>query len=150
MSNPQSNGVNLSEYPLIQNSFSQDPVNQAPEVFEEDNEELDLRQISKVIRRRGWLMLGVGLAVTFLVGSRLMSRPPIYQEKFQLGLMYRTGDGPGILAGFNINEQLYAGYSFDWSFVNSTGRYNAGSHEIALRYDFVYKHRRKIKSPRYF
>lgn len=74
----------------------------------------------------------------------------IYQEKFHLGLMYRTGDGPGILAGFNINEQLYAGYSFDWSFVNSTGRYNAGSHEIALRYDFVYKHRRKIKSPRYF
>ncbi len=84
MSNPQSNGVNLSEYPLIQNSFSQNSVNQAPEVFEDDDEELDLRQISKVIRRRGWLMLGAGLAVTFLVGSRLMNTPPMYQEKFQL------------------------------------------------------------------
>jgi type IX secretion system PorP/SprF family membrane protein len=74
----------------------------------------------------------------------------IYQERFHLGLAYRTGDGPSILAGFNINEQLYAGYSFDWSFANATGKYNSGSHEIALRYDFVYKHRRKIKSPRYF
>jgi type IX secretion system PorP/SprF family membrane protein len=74
----------------------------------------------------------------------------IYREKVQFGLMYRTGDAAGILAGFNINEQLYAGYSFDWSFTNATGRYNQGSHELALRYDFVYKHRRKIKSPRYF
>ena len=106
MSNPQSNGVNLSEYPLIQNSFSQDPVNQAPEAFEEDNEELDLRQISKVIRRRGWLMLGVGLAVTFFVGSRLMSRPPIYQEKFQLLVQPPGTDMSNPLAGI---QSLTAG-----------------------------------------
>jgi capsular exopolysaccharide synthesis family protein len=106
MSNPQSNGINLSDYPLIQNSFSQNSVNQAPEAFEEDNEELDLRQISKVIRRRGWLMLGVGLAVTFLVGSRLVSRPPIYQEKFQLLVQPPGTDMSNPLAGI---QSLTAG-----------------------------------------
>lgn len=83
MSNPQSNGVNLSEYPLIQNSVPQSSFNQNPEVFEEE-EELNFSKIARIIHRRGWLMLGVGLAVTFFVGSRLMSRPPIYQERFQL------------------------------------------------------------------
>ena len=106
MSNSQSNGINLSEYPLIQNSFPQSSVNQAPEVFEEDNDELDLRQVSKVIRRRGWLMLGVGLAVTFLVGSRLMSRPPIYQEKFQLLVQPPGTDMSNPLAGI---QSLTAG-----------------------------------------
>ena len=35
MSNPQSNGIDLREYPLLQNSFSHSSVNQAPETFEE-------------------------------------------------------------------------------------------------------------------
>ncbi len=74
----------------------------------------------------------------------------IYMERFNLGLMYRTGDAAGLLVGMNLNEQLHIGYSFDWSFRNSTAKYNAGSHEVVLRYDFIYKHRKKIKSPRYF
>jgi type IX secretion system PorP/SprF family membrane protein len=74
----------------------------------------------------------------------------IYRERFHGGLMYRTDDAAGVLLGFDISEQLFAGYSFDWSFRNLTTRYNAGSHEVALRYDFIYKNRRRIKSPRYF
>ena len=106
MSNPQSNGIDLREYPLLQNSFSQNSVNQAPEVFEDDEEELDLRQISKVIRRRGWLMLGVGVVVAFLVGSKLMSRPPMYQEKFQLLVQPPGTDMSNPLAGI---QSLTAG-----------------------------------------
>lgn len=74
----------------------------------------------------------------------------IFMDKINAGIMYRTGDAAGILLGYNITEQFYAGYSFDWSFANTTGRYNAGSHEVMLRYDLIYKSKAKIKSPRYF
>ena len=74
----------------------------------------------------------------------------LYQEKYNLGVMFRSGDAVGLLAGMMINEQLMASYSFDWSFTNPTGKYNGGSHELMLRYDFIYKRRRRIKSPRYF
>jgi type IX secretion system PorP/SprF family membrane protein len=71
-------------------------------------------------------------------------------DRFWAGIMYRTGDALGILAGVNITEQLAMGYSFDWSLTNRTFRYNQGSHEIMLRYDFIFKEHRIIRSPRYF
>jgi type IX secretion system PorP/SprF family membrane protein len=74
----------------------------------------------------------------------------ILKNKFNLGAMYRTQDAAGILLGYNIMDQLMIGYSFDWSFLNTTGRYNSGSHEIMARYDFIYKSQEKIRSPRYF
>lgn len=74
----------------------------------------------------------------------------IFNDRFWLGAMYRTGDAVGLLAGLNITDQLALGYSFDWSFVNTTMTYNGGSHEIMLRYDFIYKPGDKIRSPRYF
>lgn len=74
----------------------------------------------------------------------------IYQNRFSIGIMGRTGDAIGLLAGIGINEQLTIGYSFDWSFVNNTAKYNYGSHEIMLRYDFIYESRQRIRSPRYF
>jgi type IX secretion system PorP/SprF family membrane protein len=74
----------------------------------------------------------------------------LWDEKFWAGLMYRTGDAAGLLAGIQITDQLAAGYSFDFSFVNETIKYNGGSHEVMLRYDFFFKEEEKIRSPRYF
>lgn len=74
----------------------------------------------------------------------------IFNDKYEIGLMGRTGDALGILLGYNINSQLRIGYSFDWSFENITGRYNWGSHEIMVRYDIVNLKPNKIYSPRYF
>ncbi len=74
----------------------------------------------------------------------------IFNDKFWLGAMFRTGDAVGILAGINITDQFSLGYSFDWSYANTTFRYNGGSHELMLRYDFIYKTEEKIRSPRYF
>ncbi len=71
-------------------------------------------------------------------------------DRFLIGAMYRTGDAIGLMAGFYITEQLCAGYSYDWSFVNQTGRYNYGSHEVVLRYDLVFGEKKRIRSPRYF
>jgi len=74
----------------------------------------------------------------------------LFRDKLSLGAMYRTGDAVGALIGFNFTEQFSAGYSFDWSMANTTGKYNSGSHEIMLRYDLISKSKAKIKSPRYF
>lgn len=74
----------------------------------------------------------------------------IFKDKFWGGLMFRTGDAVGLLFGVNIDEQLACGYSYDFSFGLNTGRYNSGSHEIMIVYDFIYKNKSKIRSPRYF
>lgn len=74
----------------------------------------------------------------------------IFKDKFELGIMGRSGDALGLLVGYNFNPRLRAGYSFDWSFTNATGRYNAGSHEIMLRYEFNGSNKKMVHSPRYF
>ena len=73
-----------------------------------------------------------------------------FDDKFWVGPMWRTTDAFGILSGVNINRQFSIGYSFDWSYGNSTGPYNAGSHELLIRYDFIYDRGKRILSPRYF
>jgi hypothetical protein len=73
-----------------------------------------------------------------------------YKDKFWIGGMLRTGDAVGLLAGLFITPKLALGYSYDWSFTNTTFKYNGGSHEILLQYDFVFLREQKIRSPRYF
>lgn len=84
----------------------------------------------------------------------------VFQNKIDFGLMYRTdmevtqflntGDGIGVLVGVDLIDNFYLGYSFDYSFTNSTRYANKGSHEVMLRYDLVYKDKFRIRSPRYF
>ena len=74
----------------------------------------------------------------------------IFHEKLELGALFRTGDAFGVLAGYNVSPQLRIGYSFDFSYTNTTFRFNGGSHEIMLRYDFIFNENKKIISPRYF
>jgi len=74
----------------------------------------------------------------------------VYDEKFWVGLMGRTGDAAGVLVGAAVGGNFDIGYSFDWSFGLKSGKYNSGSHEIVLRYDFIYNDKEKIRSPRYF
>ena len=74
----------------------------------------------------------------------------IIKDKIELGVMFRTGDAAGLLVGYNFTDQLRFGYSFDWSYANTTFKYNNGSHEVMLRYDFIFNDKAKIRSPRYF
>lgn len=74
----------------------------------------------------------------------------IIMKKVLLGVMYRTGDAVGGLIGFNATDQLYLGYSYDWSYGLRTGKYNQGSHEIVLRYDFIFFSKKQIHTPRHF
>ncbi|MFL5753978.1 MAG: type IX secretion system membrane protein PorP/SprF [Bacteroidia bacterium] len=74
----------------------------------------------------------------------------IIRNKLLLGAMFRTGDSYGALVGLNITDQLHVGYSFDWSYGLRTPKYNQGSHELVLRYDFLFIDKKQIHSPRYF
>lgn len=74
----------------------------------------------------------------------------IWNKILHFGAMFRTGDAFGVLAGYNITEQLFFSYAFDWSYGLQTVRYHGGSHELMLRYDFIMVSSQKIRSPRYF
>lgn len=74
----------------------------------------------------------------------------IFMKKLLVGVMFRTGDAFGALVGVDINDQFHVGYSYDWSYGLQTFKYNQGSHEIVLRYDFIFFDKKRIRSPRYF
>ena len=74
----------------------------------------------------------------------------IFNKKILLGAMFRTGDAFGALVGYNFTDQLHLGYSFDYSYGVKTFKYNQGSHEIMLTYDFIFNDAQKIRSPRHF
>lgn len=75
----------------------------------------------------------------------------IFYNRFSLGAMLRLQDSYGALVSFFINEQLEFGYSYDRSYaLGRVSRSNIGSHELMLRYDFIYNNKRSVRSPRNF
>lgn len=74
----------------------------------------------------------------------------IIMKKLLVGAMFRSGDAVGGLVGFDITDQFHVGYSFDWSYGIKTFKYNQGSHELVLRYDFIFASKKQVHSPRYF
>jgi type IX secretion system PorP/SprF family membrane protein len=71
----------------------------------------------------------------------------IIKESLWLGAGYRSGDAVVGMLEYQINPQFRLGYSYDYS-VTDLQKYNNGSHEFMLRYEFGY--RVKTMSPRYF
>ena len=78
----------------------------------------------------------------------------LMNDRFWIGPAFRTAikstDAVSALVGVNITEQLALGYSFDYNILNRSFKYNGGSHELMLRYDFIYGNKPRVKSPRYF
>ena len=78
----------------------------------------------------------------------------LLNDKFWIGPAFRTAwkssDAVSALVGVKIVDQLSLGYSFDYNLLNQTFKYNGGSHELMLRYDFIYNNHPRVKSPRYF
>ena len=72
----------------------------------------------------------------------------LFNEKFTLGTAYRFGDSFSILTGFQVNNNLNIGYAYDMT-TSDLKRYNNGTHEFMLRYEFI-KKTKVIKSPRFF
>jgi type IX secretion system PorP/SprF family membrane protein len=72
----------------------------------------------------------------------------LFYDKLTLGVSYQLDDSISALAGFQITNEFYLGYSFDYT-TTDLNKYNDGSHEIILRFQ-LQKKSRQIKSPRFF
>ncbi len=113
----------------------------------------------------GWLVAGtyfdISHAIEFKPTTtlRILKNAPlqvelngtfIFNQKLTAGLLYRSGDGIGALAGIYINPSLYVSYAYDYSIENKTGIYNQGTHELLMTYDLYNSPKIRIHSPRYF
>lgn len=69
-------------------------------------------------------------------------------DKLTLGTSYRWDSSLSGLVGFQVNENLFIGYTYD-SDTSRLNNYNSGSHEIFLRFE-LFNHRKLILAPRFF
>ena len=72
----------------------------------------------------------------------------LFFDKLMLGAAYRWSAAVSALAGFQITDGLFIGYSYDME-TTKLRRYNSGSHEIFLRFELFNKVS-KMVSPRFF
>jgi len=72
----------------------------------------------------------------------------MFYDKLVLGGAWRWNAAASALAGFQIDNNWFIGYTYD-SDTTKLANYNSGSHEIFLRYEFKGK-QDKIVSPRFF
>ena len=72
----------------------------------------------------------------------------MYDDRFVLGAAYRWSAAVSAMAGFQIDRNWFIGYAYDME-TTDMRKYNYGSHEIFLRYEFV-RDIQKIISPRFF
>ena len=72
----------------------------------------------------------------------------MFNDKFVIGVAYRWSASFSTLAGFQITDSMYLGYSYDRETTRLVN-YNSGSHEIFLRFEFL-KNYSRITSPRFF
>lgn len=72
----------------------------------------------------------------------------MFNDKFVVGLAYRLNASFSTMAGFQVTDGLYVGYGYDFD-TTSLSRYNSGSHEIFLSFDFLRKCK-KCPPPRFF
>ena len=72
----------------------------------------------------------------------------LINERFTLGGAYRMNAAVSGMAGFQITDGLFIGYSYDME-TTKLRNYNSGSHELFLRFELFSNHNRII-SPRFF
>ncbi len=69
-------------------------------------------------------------------------------DRFTLGASYRLNSAVSALAGFQVFNNVFVGYSYDAD-TTELRSYNSGSHEIVLRFDVI-SSLKKYMSPRFF
>jgi type IX secretion system PorP/SprF family membrane protein len=72
----------------------------------------------------------------------------MFNDKFVVGLAYRWSASVSAMAGFQVTKGMYIGYGYDHE-TTQLRKYNSGSHEIFLRFDF-FNNYNKLTSPRFF
>ena len=59
----------------------------------------------------------------------------VYKKLVWLGVSWRTMDAVGVFIGYNYQEQLYFGYSYDFT-TTDIYRYTSGTHELMITFRF--------------
>ncbi|GGW36412.1 PorP/SprF family type IX secretion system membrane protein [Arenibacter certesii] len=72
----------------------------------------------------------------------------LFRERITLGAAYRWDAAVSALAGFQVNDNIMIGYSYDYE-TTELSNYNDGSHEIFLRFELGTRRRNKV-NPRFF
>ena len=74
-----------------------------------------------------------------------------FNRRFTLGAAYRFDAAVSGLAGFETNNGIMFGYSYDYG-IQNLGNYNSGSHEVFIRFDLGLGQNAKEKmlTPRFF
>ena len=72
----------------------------------------------------------------------------LFFDKLMLGGAYRWDAAVSALAGFQVTDGLFIGYSYDME-TTQLRRYNSGSHEVFLRFE-LFNRVSKMVSPRFF
>lgn len=57
----------------------------------------------------------------------------LINDRFTLGASYRIDNAVSGLAGFQISNTMFLGYSYDYN-TNALGEFNNGSHEVILKF----------------
>ncbi len=72
----------------------------------------------------------------------------LFFDKLMLGAAYRWDAAISALAGFQVTDGLFIGYSYDRE-TTQLNNYNSGSHEVFLRFE-LFNRVSKLVSPRFF
>ncbi|MFZ9032202.1 MAG: type IX secretion system membrane protein PorP/SprF [Robiginitalea sp.] len=75
--------------------------------------------------------------VNYISGSPVngnISTNFLLNDKFTLGAAYRFDNAVSGLAGFQVSENIFLGYAYDYN-TNGLGGYNSGSHEAIVKFN---------------
>lgn len=89
--------------------------------------------------------------VNYVNGSPLrynLSANFLFHDKLTVGASYQVDAAVSALAGFQISDNLFLGYSFDYATTEFTN-YNDGTHEVILKFS-LFKKKGMSFSPRFF
>lgn len=73
----------------------------------------------------------------------------LFQEKFTVGTAYRWNAAISALIGFQVDEHWFLGYTYDFD-TTQLNQYNAGSHELFMRFDWMGSFTSKNKNNKRF
>lgn len=73
----------------------------------------------------------------------------MFNEKLTLGLAYRWDAAMSALVAFQVSYSIMIGYSYDYG-LQEFANYNAGSHEIFLRFELGNGESSRLITPRFF
>lgn len=73
----------------------------------------------------------------------------LFVDKLSLGATYRLGDSADAVLHWLITPQLRLGLGYDFT-LTELQKYNSGSYEVMLGYDFNYNKNEKVSNPRFY